>query len=101
MTSTEAQTYDEVALILAEVLERTIRYPHPNVTWFRERMHERHQPVAYVLVTTVLYAVAALGKAGHLSDDTRQLLASDPITFRHFSRDFAGVWATMLVGVSS
>ena len=92
LTSAEALTYDEVARILSEVLGRTVRYPHPNVIQFWERMHERHQPVGYVLVMTALYAVAALGRAGHLSDDTRRLLGRDPLTFRQFAEDVAGVW---------
>jgi uncharacterized protein YbjT (DUF2867 family) len=94
LTSDEDLTYDEVAQILSEVLGRTIRYPHPNVLQFWERMHERHQPVGYVLVMTALYAVAALGKAGHLSGDTRRLLARAPISFGQFAQDFAGVWAS-------
>ena len=99
LTSAEALTCDEVARILSEVLGRTIRYPHPNVLQFWERMHERHQPVGYVLVMTALYAVAALGKAGHLTDDTRRLLGRAPITFRQFAQDFAEVWASVPVGV--
>ncbi len=99
LTSAEALTYDEVARILSEVLGRTIRYPHPNVLQFWERMHGRHQPVGYVLVMTALYAVAALGKAGHLTGDTRRLLGRDPITFRQFAQDFAEAWASVPVGV--
>ena len=92
LTSAEALTYDEVAQILTEMLGRTIRYPHPNVIQFWERMHERRQPIGYVLVMTALYAVAALGKAGHLTGDTQRLLGRDPITFRQFVQDFADVW---------
>ncbi|WP_161884256.1 NmrA family NAD(P)-binding protein [Deinococcus alpinitundrae] len=92
LTSAEALTYSEVAQILSEVLRRTIRYPHPNVVQFWERMHERHQAVGYVLVMTALYAVAALGKAGHLTHDTKRLLGRDPLTFRQFAQDFASVW---------
>jgi uncharacterized protein YbjT (DUF2867 family) len=95
LTSAEALTYDEVARILSEVLGRTIRYAHPNVLQFWNRMRERRPPVGYVLVMTALYAVAALGKAGHLTDDTRQLLGRDPITFRQFAQEFAEVWASV------
>lgn len=99
LTSAEALTYDEVAGILSEVLGRTIRYSHPNVLQFWQRMHERRQPVGYVLVMTALYAVAALGRAGHLTDDTRRLLGRDPITFRQFAQDFAEVWTSVAVSV--
>ena len=99
LTSDEALTYDEVARILSDVLGRTIRYPHPNVLQFWNRMHERRQPMGYVLVMTALYAVAALGKAGHLTDDTRRLLGRDPVTFRQFAQDSAEVWASVAVSV--
>jgi len=99
LTSDEALSYDEVARILTEVLGRTIRYPHPNVVQFWERMHGRHLSVGFVLVMTALYAVAALGKAGHLTGDTRRLLGRAPITFRQFAQDFREVWTRVPVGV--
>ena len=101
LTSDEALTYDEVARILSEVLGRTIRYSHPNVVQFWERMHARHQPVGFVLVMTALYAVAALGLAGHLSGDTRRLLGRAPITFRQFAQDYTQVWTSVPVSASS
>jgi len=99
LTSDEALTYDEVALILSEVLGRNIRYPHPNVIQFWERMHERHLSVGFVLIMTALYAVAALGKAGHLTGDTRRLLGRAPTSFRQFAQDYQQVWASVPVGV--
>lgn len=92
LTSLEALTYDQVALILTEVLGRKISYAHPNVVQFWSRMAERHQPIGFVLVMTALYAVAALGQAGHLTDDVQRLLKRDPIGFKQFATDYKAVW---------
>ncbi|MGY2895724.1 SDR family oxidoreductase [Deinococcus sp. UYEF24] len=92
LTGSEALTYDEVAVTLSEVLGRPISYAHPNVVQFWARLHERQQPVALVLVMTVLYAAAALGQAGHLTGEVRRLLGREPIRFLQFARDYAEVW---------
>ena len=92
LTGREALTYDEVAITLSHVLGRRISYAHPNVVQFWARLHERHQPVALVLVMTVLYAAAALGRAGHLTDEVRRLLGREPIRFLQFAQEYAGVW---------
>ena len=92
LTGAEALTYDEVAVILSHVLGRPITYAHPNVVQFWARLHERQQPVALVLVMTVLYAAAALGQAGHLTGDVQRLLGRTPVRFLQFVRDYAAVW---------
>ena len=92
LTSLEALTYDQVAAILTEVLGRKISYAHPNVVQFWARMFDRQQPLNFVLVMTALYAVAALGMAGHLTDDVQRLLGRDPISFKQFATDFKAVW---------
>jgi uncharacterized protein YbjT (DUF2867 family) len=89
LTSVEALTCDEVAQILSEALGRTIRYRHPNVIQFWERMHERCQPVRYVLVMT------ALGQAGHLSNDTgafRAVTRSPSGNLHRTSRAYGRKW---------
>lgn len=93
LTGSEALAYDEVAQILSVALGRTIRYPNPNVLRFWARMYQRREPVGFVLVMTALYAVAALGKAGHLSEDMQRLLGRSPIGLRQFVQDYAHVWA--------
>lgn len=92
LTGSAALTYDEVAITLSHVLGRHISYAHPNVVQFWARLHERRQPVALVLVMTVLYAAAALGQAGHLTGEVRRLLGRDPVRFLQFAQDYAGVW---------
>jgi len=48
---------------------------------------------------TALYAVAALGKAGHLTGETRRLLGRAPTSFRQFAQDYKEVWSSVPVGV--
>lgn len=88
----EALTYDEVAAALSAVLGRTITYAHPNVVQFWRRRRERHDSAGLIVVMTALYAVAALGQAGHLTDDLKRLLGRDPVPFAQFAQDYASVW---------
>lgn len=94
LTGSEALTYDQVAAILTEVLGRKISYSHPNLLQFWQRRNQYQDPIGYVLVMTALYAVAALGQAGHLTNKTAHLLGREPITFKQFARDHVSVWQT-------
>jgi hypothetical protein len=45
-----------------------------------------------VAVTTAIYTVARLGRAGDLTDDVHQVTGRDPIPFDGFAHTHADAW---------
>jgi uncharacterized protein YbjT (DUF2867 family) len=92
-TGPEALTYAEVAAILTEVLGRPVRYTKPGV--LRYARHARStlgMPLGMVLVTTAIYSVARLGKAGGLTDDVARVTGRPPVPFRDWAAQHRDAW---------
>ena len=80
-TGSRALTYEQVATELSVVLGRPITYPRPGV--LRYAVHARWvlgMPWAMVGVTTAIYTVARLGRAGGLTDDVATVTGHPPVT---------------------
>jgi len=93
-TGPQALTYDQVAETLTRVLGRRIVYPRPGV--LRYAVHAKRvlgMPWAMVGVTTAIYTVARLGRAGGLTDDVRTVTGHEPVAFADWSADHAHRWA--------
>ncbi len=92
-TGPEALTYDQVATELSRVLGRPIRYRRPGV--LRYAVHARQvlgMPWAMVGVTTAIYTVSRLGKAGGLTDDVRTVTGHEPMAFADWAQGHRDVW---------
>ena len=92
LTGNEALSYDEVAGIFSQVLERPIRYARPSAFHFWQEMRSKGHPAAFVVVMLALYTVARLGWAAKTTDDVTTLLARPPISMRQFIEDHAHIW---------
>ena len=93
-TGSQALTYDEVAAELTAVLGRTIRYGRPGaVRYIRHARSYLGMPAAMALVTTAIYTVARLGKAGGLTDDVRTVTGREPVSFRHWAVAHRDAWS--------
>ena len=94
-TGPQALTYYEVASILTDLLGRPIRYGKPGA--IRYLLHATKQldlPLAMALVTTAIYTVARLGKAGGLTDDVRTVTGTAPIAFADWAAENRSTWMT-------
>jgi len=92
-TGPEALTYATVAQTLSNVLGRKITYGKPGV--LRYARHARRyldMPWAMVLVTSAIYTIARLGKAGGLTDDVRAVTGREPVSFDVWAREHATTW---------
>jgi len=93
-TGPAALTYADVAAVLSDVLGRPIRYRRPGV--LRYAQHARRtlgMPWGMVAVTTAIYTVARLGKAGGLTDDVRTVTGREPVAFRDWAASHSGAWS--------
>jgi uncharacterized protein YbjT (DUF2867 family) len=85
-TGPQALTYQQVAAELSTVLGRTISYRRPGVLRYARHAHgELGMPWGMVAVTTAIYTVARLGRAGGLTTDVQEVLARPPTTFADFA----------------
>jgi uncharacterized protein YbjT (DUF2867 family) len=92
-TGPEALTYDEVAGILSAVLDRSIRYVRPGAArYLRHATHDLGMPRPMALVTTAIYTVARMGRAGGLTDDVVAVTGRQPLPLRDWARAHRQVW---------
>lgn len=92
-TGPEALTYERVAVILSEVLGRTIRYAQPGaLSYARHARKVLGMPWGMVAVTTAIYTAARIGSAGGLTDDVQKVTGRPPIAFDAFARREQGAW---------
>jgi uncharacterized protein YbjT (DUF2867 family) len=94
ITGAESLDYYQVAAILSEELGRPIRYRRPGALAFVYRKLREGVPLGKTVVMTLIYTVARLGKASHLSPDTERILGRLPISLRAFVHEHRAVWAT-------
>ena len=92
-TGPEALTYAEVAAVLSGVLGRTVRYRRPGAARYARHAHGvLGLPWGMVAVTTAIYTVARLGRAGGLTDDVREVTGRDPLDFATWADEHRGAW---------
>lgn len=84
-----ALTYDEVAAVFSDVLDRPITYADPSIPAFVRRMRSRGHPLGYVLLMVGIYTTARLGLAARVTDDVEQLLGRPPRTVRDYVAEYA------------
>jgi len=94
LTGPEALTYDEVATIFSDVLERPIRYADPSIPAFVRRMRSRGHPLGYVLLMVGIYTTARLGLAERVTDDVERVLGRPPRSIRAYVADYADEFRT-------
>lgn len=93
-TGPRALTYAEIATTLTGVLGRRIRYPQPGlVRYARHARRVLGMPWGMVAVTSAIYTIARLGRAGGLTEDVRIVTGHDPVSFREFAEREATQWA--------
>ena len=92
-TGPNALTYTEVAHVLTDTLGRTIRYAEPGA--LRYAAHARNTldlPWGMVAVTTAIYTVARVGRAGGITDDVHTVTGHRPRTFAEFAASNVHLW---------
>lgn len=92
-TGPRALTYTEVAHTLSTTLGRPIRYTNPGI--LRYARHARHtlgMPWGMVAVTTAIYTIARLGRAGGLTDDVALVTSRQPVSFETFAAAHVHDW---------
>ena len=92
LTGGEALTYEEVAALFSDVLDREVQYANPSVFDFAWHMRREGHPWPFVLVMTGIYLTARFGLAGTVTDDLERILGRPPTPMRTFIEDYRSCW---------
>jgi uncharacterized protein YbjT (DUF2867 family) len=92
LTGSVALTYNDVAAIMSEVLERAIRYRDASLPRFWAWRRKLGDSWNYILVTTALYTACRFGLASKTTMTLERLLDRPPRTLGQFVRDYAQAW---------
>ena len=87
LTGKKAITYEEIASIMSDVLNRKINYSNPGILEFRRTLLKRGTPKEFANVMTMLYTMTKLRTAKNVTEDAEKLLNRKPITFREYIED--------------
>lgn len=87
LTGSIALNYNQIALILSNVLGRKIIYAKPNFLNYRNYyINHRMLDKSYVNVTIALYFMTRMGTAQAITNDFFKLVGKQPHTFEEFVR---------------
>jgi uncharacterized protein YbjT (DUF2867 family) len=92
LTSDDLLTYEEIADILTEALDRRIAYERPGALRFIAKELREGTPATFALLMAAVYLPTRLGKAGRHTDTLRELLGRNPVSFRSFVAKHRQVW---------
>jgi uncharacterized protein YbjT (DUF2867 family) len=92
LTGSEALDYWQVVKILRDVLGREITYRNPGALRYFINTVRSGAPLAYALVTMLLYTSTRFGMADMVTKDVEKLLHRKPISFRQFVQDHKNDW---------
>ena len=92
LTGAVALTYDEVATVFTNVLDRPIHYTNPSIPIFIWQMLRQGFPLPFILVMVGIYTTARFGLASMVTSDVQQLLDRVPISMQQYVEDYRQYW---------
>lgn len=92
-TGPAALSYYEIADTLSDVLGRRIDYTKPGlVRYFAHAVRDLGMPMPMAAVTSAIYTVARLGKAGRLTSDVHTVTGQAPMSFAQWAAEHKDSW---------
>ncbi|WNF38857.1 SDR family oxidoreductase [Bacillaceae bacterium IKA-2] len=92
LTGAKAIDYKKVGEILSNTLGRKIEYKNPRTLEFRKNLIKRGTKKEFANVMTILYILTRLGTAEKVTEDVRNILKREPISFEQYAMDFQETW---------
>ena len=92
LTGSETLDYWQVSKILSNTLGREITYRNPIPVRFFIETIRRGAPIGYALIVMGLYTSTRFGMADVVTDEVKNLLGREPITFKQYTMDYKDAW---------
>ncbi|GAP94832.1 NAD(P)H-binding protein [Leptolyngbya sp. NIES-2104] len=92
LTGSEAMSFDQVAALLSEELDRTIVYKPASIPGYGFHLLRRRMPIAQIAIQTILHVGLRYGQAEAVDDTLPKLLGHPPHSMRDYLHDFRSLW---------
>lgn len=92
LTGPDNLDYIQIAEIMSDILGKKIEYKNPSIFQFYKRKRNEGYSIMHIIVMIGLYSVTKFGLAAKKTDELKQLLDRDPISFEQFVKDHKEVW---------
>lgn len=93
LTGPEALTFDQVAAVLTDAIGSPIRYHPATVAGYLNHLHRRGQPMAQILVQTILHTGLRGGAAETVDETVERLLGRPARNLATYVNDHRDLWA--------
>ncbi|MGW6488722.1 NmrA family NAD(P)-binding protein [Streptomyces sp. NPDC055056] len=91
-TGVEALTYGQAADIISREIGRMVAYRRPGPWAYWRHARSQSMPAGQAAVMLALYSACRFNLAAAVTDDVRQVLGREPITFTRFAHDERAAW---------
>ncbi len=92
LTGRDSLTYNEIAKIMSEILDKKIEYVSPSILHFLIRKNDEGIELGKILVMIGLYTAARLGRADESTNTVKEILGREPTSFEEFVKDHRDIW---------
>ena len=89
-----AASFDEVAITLSEVTDRTIKYTPPTVIWYAYHLNQRGATLGEAAILTLISQVLRFSSPQGNPEDLQALLSHPARSVHEFIRDFGSMFRT-------
>ncbi len=94
LTGGEAISYNEIAKVLSESLDKKIVYTNPSFSLYKNQLKNNGYSKNYINFFILMYTVARVGALKNISGDVEKLLYRKPVTFQEFTHKYRINWIT-------
>lgn len=92
LSGEQSLTYDQVAIILSEVLGRHISYARPTAAEYSARLAARGATADFIAVQEMIYRIVRLQVSALPNRAIRRLTGAPATSFRQFAVDHKALW---------
>ncbi len=92
LTGSEALSFDQVASILSDEINRAIAYQPASIPSYCLHLLRRKMPLEQIIVQTILHVGLRFGQAETIDDTLPKLLGHSSRSLRHYIQDYRHLW---------
>ena len=92
LTGPDNLDYYQIAEIMSGILNKEIKYKNPSIFQFFKQKRSEGYSIMNIFVMIGLYSVTKFGFAAKKTEELKNILDREPISFDQFVRDIKEIW---------